>query len=208
MTTYISIGAGGADTWLESVATSGLLPAIGATGQVRLVRDTGSVVYWNGASWSAISAGAGAIDISDIVSIVDGSQGGVGELTEIISNSQTTATSGGVGATTVYGSAISINVTAGRWVINGVAGFTDNGALLSGSLDAGISNSATGIGLTIADIVSDDSLTGGAALTRSYPVPEVVVSLNATTTYYLNTKFSYSSGTPQHFGKLVARRVG
>lgn len=206
--TYITLGSGGADSWRESVATVGDLPSTGAQGQVKLVRDTGTVYYWNGSAWAIIGASVGSTTIEDITSITDGSTASAGELTEIISNSQTSATTAGVGATGVFGNAVSINVTAGRWIITGVAGFDDNGANLTTALEGGLSNSATGAGLTIADVAKDDSIAGASTVNRSFVIPSLFVSLNATTTYYVNTKFTYDSGSPRHFGKIVARRIG
>ena len=207
MTSYISLGAGGADTWTTSVATVGDLPATGAAGEVKLVRATGGVYFWNGAAWALVSSGAGSIDIEDLVSFTDGTLAAAGLITERISNSQTTATGSGIGTSGNFGNVLSISVTAGRWVLSGVAGFDDNGATLTTALEAGISNSATGAGLTIADVIKDDTVSG-STVSRSMVVPELFVSLNATTTYYLNTKFTYSAGSPQHYGKLAARRVG
>lgn len=208
MSTYINLGSGGADSWRESVATVGDLPATGATGEVKLVRGTGTIYYWNGSAWAVIGATVGAIDIEDITPITDGSNAGVNEITEVLSSSQTSATGTGVGATGVYGNVVSVSVTAGRWILSGVAGFDDNGANLTTALEGAISASATGAGLTIADVTKDDSIVGGSSVNRSFVVPDLYISLSGTTTYYLNTKFTYTSGSPQHFGKLQARRIG
>lgn len=207
MTTFITLGIGGADTWTNSVATVGDLPATGATGEVRLVRGTGTVYYWNGSAWTVIGASVGALDIEDVVAITDGSSAGAGLITQTISASQTSAVTTNVGATGVFGHATSISVTAGRWVITGVAGFDDNGATLTTAIEGAISSSATGAGLTIADVIKDDSVSG-STVSRSMVVPSSVVSLSGTTTYYLNTKFTYSAGTPAHYGKILARRIG
>jgi hypothetical protein len=162
--------------------------------------------YWNGSAWATTSS-AGSIDIEDINSITDGSTAAAGSLTEVISNTQGSATTSGVGATGAFGNALSISVTAGRWNIYGVAGFDDNGAPLTTALEAGISNSATGSGLGIADVIKDDTV-GGSTVSRSFVVPDLFVSLNLTTTYYINTKMTYASGSPRHYGKIAARRVG
>lgn len=209
MTTYVSLGAGGADTWVESVPTVGDLPSQGADGQVRLVRGTGTLYYWNGSAWAVVGAVvSGGIDIEDIISFVDGSTASAGEITETLSTSQASATATGVGATGTFGNVVSVAITAGRWIVTGVAGFDDNGANLTTAVEGGISASATGAGLGIDDVIKDDSITGAATVNKSYPVPNLYVSLGSTTTYYLNTKFTYSSGSPRHFGKIVARRIG
>ena len=209
MTTYLTLGTGGADTWTFSVATAGDLPATGAAGQVKLVRDTGSVVYWNGAAWAAVTAGgAGTITINDLVAIVDGSSAGLTKVNEVLSASQGVETATGVAATGVFGNVVNISVTAGRWVLNGVAGFDQNGANLSGAIFGAISSSSSGSGLAISEISKDDSTTGATTLNRSFVVPSKIISISGTTTYYLNTKFTYDAGTPRHFGQLSAQRIG
>lgn len=209
MTSYRNLGTGGADTWADSVATAAELPATGALNEVRLVSDTGAVMYWNGSAWaSTAGGGGGATDIEDLTAFTNGSSAGAGLITQVITAAQPTANSSNVGATGVFGYAVSISVTAGRWVVTGVAGFEDNGALLSGAIEATITNTSTAGGVTADSVAKDDSITGGSALSRSFVVPEIVISISSTTTYYLNTKFTYSSGSPLHYGKITARRIG
>lgn len=208
MTSYINLGSGGADTWSNSVATPGDLPATGATGEVRLARSTGAVYYWNGSAWALISSGAGTITINDLVPIVDGSAAGVTKVNEVLSATQGSETTTGVAATATFGPVVNIAVTAGRWVLNGSVGFDQNGANLTGAIFGAISSSSSGSGLDIFDQVKDDSTTGATTLNRSHVVPEQIISISGTTTYYLISKFTYDSGTPRHFGRLTARRIG
>ncbi len=57
---YIEIPSGGSAYWDDSVANVASLPSGGrATGSVILVRDTLSLVYWDGASWTAFYPGPG-----------------------------------------------------------------------------------------------------------------------------------------------------
>ena len=208
MTTYVNIGSGGADTWAHSVATSGDLPSTGATGEIRLDRATGDIYYWNGSAWALIGADiAAGINVQDLTSITDGSTATAGLLTERITASQASATTTGVAASGSFGDVASISVTAGRWNITGVLGVDDNGATLTTAIEAAISASATGAGLGIIDVVKDDSVSG-STVSRSYRVPDVFASLSGTTTYYLNSKFTYSAGTPAHYGKISAIRIG
>ncbi len=126
--------------------------------------------------------------------------------TTILSATQATNTATGVGASGVWGSPISLSITAGTWQIQGVAGMSENGAALTTALEVGISAAANGTGMGAFDesimpfLISS---TSDAQITT----PMVYVTLGSTTTYYLNTKFYYSSGTPQHRGKIIAVRI-
>lgn len=125
---------------------------------------------------------------------------------EVSSASVGVATVTGVGATTVYGAVTSLTLAAGRWLITGSVGAALNGATMTTYTIAGISGSATGVGIDALDVLSVPSVpTSGADISLSL-LPKYV-DISSETTYYLNTKFTYSAGTPKHYGKLVALRV-
>lgn len=180
--------------------------------------------YLSSADWStfnakepAISAGTTddywrgdksfqVLQVSALKPIADGSSAASGKIGEILTGTQATATGTGVGATGTYGAATSVSLTSGVWAISGVAAFKENGAVLTTSLTAGISDSATGVGIGAFDItVNPNTFTGSEDM--QFPTPEVIVSIGSTTTYYLNTRFYYTSGSPQHYGRIRARRI-
>jgi len=148
-----------------------------------------------------------ALNIAALSGITDGSNASVGDINEVLTGSQATATATGVAATGTWGSVTSVALTAGRWLLWGSVGFTEAGALLSDALSAGISASATGAGIDEFNTTVVATLISGTADVLAQ-TPHVYVSVSGATTYYLNTKFVYSSGTPQHRGRLRAIRIG
>jgi hypothetical protein len=144
--------------------------------------------------------------ISGLVPVTSGAAAATGTISEVLTASQVTSTATGVGATTVYGNVTSLAITAGRWRVFGVAAFVQNGAVLTGGLQAGISTSSSGVGLN----EFDTQLSGlnGTGVDLLLYTPELIINIASTTTYFLNTKFTYSSGSPQHRGKITALRIG
>ena len=147
------------------------------------------------------------LNIAALQAITNGSSASAGQVNEILTGTQASNTTTGVASSGSYGSVTSVSLTAGRWVLQGVAGFNENGATLTTAIECGISDSATGVGIsefntTLAPFLV--SSTSDALLST----PLVDVSVGSTTTYYLNTRFYYSAGTPQHRGRIIARRVG
>lgn len=146
------------------------------------------------------------LNVPALTAIVDGSSAALGDIGEILTASQATNTSTGVGATGAFGAITSLLVSAGVWELSGTAAFSENAAVLTTALEAAISASATGVGIgdfdraVLPNLISSTS----DALTA---VPTTVVSVAAPTTYYLNSKFYYTAGTPQHRGRIVARRI-
>lgn len=207
MTTFISINHGaGAESWRQSVPAVGSLPATGALGDVRLDRTTGGFYYWNGSAWAPTTAALGSTKITDLTAETGGAVAAAGEIGEIITAEQAAATATGVGATGVWGNAISIVLTAGVWEIIGVAGFKENTGVLDTALQAAISDSSSGVGLSALDSAVLPYLISATSDAVS-PVPPKLVNITIGTTYYLNTKFSYTAGQPQHYGRLTARRI-
>jgi len=146
-------------------------------------------------------------DIASIVATTDGSAPAVGKINESLSATQATNTATGIGATGTWGAATSVSLTAGRWIVRGVAGLSEQTANLSDSLQCGISDSATGAGISEFNTTVMPCLISGSS-DMLIPTPAVFVNISSTTTYYLNTKFTYDAGTPQHRGKIEAIRIG
>lgn len=135
-----------------------------------------------------------------------GNAAATGAIGEIIKSSVTTATTTGVGATGVYGNVTSISLTAGDWSLTGVAGFSENGSTLTTNLSCGFSSDSAGATLGALDPAVYNNLISSTSDLVA-PVPTLNVSVTTTTTYYLNTRFFYTSGTPKHYGRIEARRV-
>lgn len=172
-----------ADTYLASVATFAALPGTDPAYTVRLVQGEGVLYYYTGSAWQKI--------------ISTGS---------LSTGTQAANTTTGVGLTGVFGNVTSVSLTVGTWIIQGVAGFNENGAVLTTSLEAGISASSSGAGISEFDTIVMPFTTSGADAVLATPL--VQVTLGSTTTYYLNTRFNYTSGTPKHRGRIQARLIG
>lgn len=147
------------------------------------------------------------LNIAALLAYTDGSSASAGQINQLLTGTQATNTTTGVAASGLWGNATSVSLTAGRWAIQGVAGFNENGAVLTTAVECGISASSSGAGIdefetTVAPFLV--SSTSDALLST----PVVYVSLSGTTTYYLNTRFYYSSGTPRHRGRIKAVRIG
>jgi hypothetical protein len=147
------------------------------------------------------------LNVAAITAITDGTSGGTTALNEVLTASQSSLVTTNVGSTGVYGYATSLSVTAGRWLCWGTVQFNQNGANLTAGLQCGISSSSTGSGLSNLDT----TLLNGLISSTSDAIaatPMQVISIGSTTTYYLNTMFTYSSGTPKHAGKINFLRIG
>lgn len=146
------------------------------------------------------------LNTAAMTAVTDGSTASLGAIGEVLTATQATNTAVGVGATGTYGNAISISLTAGAWHVWGTAGFSANGANLTTGLQCGISSSSTGAGLSEFDTQLAAYLMSSTS-DALLAAPAVLVNLAATTTYYLNTQFWYTAGSPQHRGKIYARRL-
>lgn len=142
--------------------------------------------------------------IDDIQAVVDGSSAGAGEIGEIIEDEVSSATGVGVGADNVWGSVTSITLTAGEWIIDGLVGFSENGATLEDAYDCAITDSASPTPAFGEYARYNHLVTSTADLIA--PAPVQIVSLTSTADYYLNTRFNYSAGSPEHYGRIRARR--
>jgi len=144
-------------------------------------------------------------NMAALTSITDGGTPPTGQIGELLAAQQGGRTTTGIGATGVFGSVIQVNVTPGRWLLYGAAAFSLNGATLTGGLQCGISSSPSGAGINEFDTTIFSPIPTADNILHP---PHIVVYLSATTTYYLNTKFTYSAGTPSHGGKIYALRIG
>lgn len=148
------------------------------------------------------------LNIAALQAITNGSSASSGQLNEILTGTEASNTTTGVGASGTYGSVTSVPLSAGRWILQGVAGFNENGATLTTAIECGISDSATGVGLSEFDTTLAPFLissTSDALLSTPMIGP---ISIASPTTYYLNTRFYYSAGTPRHRGRIQALRIG
>lgn len=154
--------------------------------------------YWRGdKTFQELVVGA-------ITAETGGNAAAAGDIGEIIEDTQALTTTG-VGATTAWGNAASVVLTAGKWELTGLLLANPNGANLAGTIAGGIST-ANNTSPGSFDYVEMPFLYSNDTDIRISLVP-VLINIAAGATYYLNTRFTYDSGTPQHGGRLTARRV-
>lgn len=159
---------------------------------------TTSQYYRGDKSWAALNIAALTADTGTVPA--------AGAIGETVTATQAANTSTGVGASGTYGAVASVALTAGVWQLSGTVGFHENSAVLTVGYECGISASATGVGISEFDTTLAPYLTSGAN-DAILPTPLVYVTIAAPGTYYLNTRFTYTAGSPQHRGRLIARRV-
>lgn len=135
-----------------------------------------------------------------------GSAYGAGKIFENSFTEVASLTTTGVGATGVWGAVTSQALGAGIWMVWGVSGLFSNGAALTDFLQTAITTSSTASGVTDNETAKSASLSQGASWFT--PVPTKIFSFASPTTVYLNTLFNYTSGTPQHQGRLQWMRIG
>jgi len=106
-----------------------------------------------------------------------------------------------------YGDLVALALTAGDWDVTGVIGATANGGTIS-QIAIGISYTA---GNSSFALVQGDNLNFGPGPTiaadAGQTMPNVRVSINTPTTYYLKYRSDYSVATPKAVGRISARRV-
>lgn len=147
------------------------------------------------------------LNVPALTAVTNGTAAATGEVGEIVSASQSSNTTTGVAASGSYGSVVSLTLQPGSYMIWGTIGFNENGAVLTDGMQAGISASATGIGISEFDTQLFPGLISSTSdLLLSVPV-QGPIDIAAPTTYYLNSKFSYTSGTPRHRGRIKAWRI-
>lgn len=156
--------------------------------------------YWRGDKTFQL------LQMSALTAVTAGTPAATGKIGEVLRETQASNTTTGVGLTGDYGSVISIDLDPGSYYLMGVAGFSENGAVLTTGLQVGISDDAAGAGIS----EFDTSLFPGILSSTSdllLATPGVFIDISAPTTYYLNTKFYYTSGSPEHRGQITAWRI-
>lgn len=135
----------------------------------------------------------------------DAATGFVGELIEAKSGSATLFP-----ATTVFGDANSITLSAGDWDINFSVSAENNGATWSRA-DIGISttsgNSAAGLVLGENRHLFNFANSSTTPLFVALNVVKYRVKLSGGTTFYGKVRADYTAGSPQYYYRLSARRI-
>jgi hypothetical protein len=132
------------------------------------------------------------------------SAGQIGETIKSVISAATNAA-----ATGTYLALTSIALTPGDWSIVGAAQSIPNGAThtVGGNLRLAVgTTSASATGAVRGEsllLLAHNTVSEYASMTT----PTIRVNLSASTTYYLNVMQTYSAGTPQWTGSIVATRV-
>lgn len=141
-----------------------------------------------------------------LTAIVDGSTPSASNIFEELNDGTFTLSTTGVGATSVWGTAGSTLIPAGRWMIGGIAYVKENGANLLNLVSAAVTDQAVPSGLLLGEYMQAAFQISGDNVFSIF-VPYRLYSFNSATTFYVNTRFQYSSGTPQHCGIIVGWRI-
>lgn len=196
------VAAAAATTLTEIGYVNGVTSAIQTqfTGKEPTITAGVYTQYWRGDKvFQTLNAAA-------LVANVSGAAQSASAIGEILSATQAGSTATGVGSTGTWGNVTSVTLSAGSWLVWGIVGFKENGAVLTDFLACGISASSSGSGMSEFDTsVFPGMISSGSDLIMR--TPSVPINVSGTTDYYLNTKFTYSSGSPQHRGKIVALRI-
>lgn len=170
------------------------------TGAIRMVDNTNSLVFLS------YDSSLASVSIHGTNQVSDASAGYVGEYI-----SSASAGSTNLPATTTYGDATSISLTAGDWDVSALVRFDTTTSTTTTFAAIGISTTAgnSGTGLNFGDnAVDTNSIL--AVINSIFPlvVPSVRVSLSSTTTVYLKMNSTYAAGQPTLQGfRISARRV-
>lgn len=151
-----------------------------------------------------VSGSGGPITPDDIVPITDGSFPGVGQLFETVYADTPALSNVDVGLTGDWGFATQIILDAGRWELQGIATLAEGTAVLTDSVACSISDDPAGATIQAFELQQTSPFFVGQPLYLLTPI--IRVSITANTTYYLNTRFYYSSGAPEHAGAIWAKR--
>ncbi len=147
---------------------------------------------------------SGPITPDDITPITDGTFPGPGQIFETVYSDNPTLSNSDVGASGDWGFAVTINLDPGRWELQGVAQIAEGTAVLTDSIAASISDSQTGSTIQQFEIQQTSPFFVGQSIYLLTPI--IRISISSNTNYYLNTRFNYSSGAPEHAGAIWAKR--
>ncbi len=131
--------------------------------------------------------------------------GTVGEVMESKISTPTNAA-----ATGAYLALTSLALTRGAWLISATAESIPNGATLTvdGATELVVgSTTASNAGSTAGYDRMTDNHPIAAGIRHQIVVPQKRLNISADTTYYLNVLATYTAGTPQWIGSIVATRV-
>lgn len=147
------------------------------------------------------------LNVAALLAFTDGSSAASGKVNELIEGSTALATAN-VAASGSWGYAHTQSLTAGRWLVYGMAQISENGAVLTDSVAVGVSTSANPGSITFNYVMQMPYISSGGSDDVILVSPPRLLSLSATTSVYCNTKIGYSSGTPKHAGAIFAVRIG
>jgi hypothetical protein len=116
------------------------------------------------------------LNVAAMTATVAGTAAATGAIGEVLTASQATNTTTGVGSTGVWGNATSVSLTAGSWMVWGCAGFNENGATLTAGLQCGISASSTASGISEFDTTLGNYLISSTS-DGLLPTPHVMVDI-------------------------------
>lgn len=174
-------------------------PALGTPASGTLTNCTGYPVVVPGTSSGLVSAsGLTGNTTGSAISV-----GFVGEKIEALQSSFASA-----GATATFFDMGNVPLTAGVWSISYLLVAKLNGATMtffSGGI--GTASSTNSAGLTYGVTQADSMPPTSAGINTSLSIPNYIVSISFSTTYYGKCYFSYSAGTPQYAGRLTAVRI-
>lgn len=201
---YFVFSAGSFYYWNGSAWVAMMSSGIGGSGSAN------QVAYFSGASTvtsspnlvfdgTNLQIGTGT---AGVLGRTDGSAAAAGIVGELQTVAQTSLTTTGIGATGVYGNVTSFLLPAGEWNAYGVVTLNENGATLTSGFQVGISASPSGAGIGQFDVTILNNLIS-STLDLQVTTPHVPIRIASATTYYLNTMFYYTAGTPRHAGKLT-----
>lgn len=111
------------------------------------------------------------------------------------------------GATDTWGSAVSVSLAAGTWLVYGVCRWSAGDADIISLVQFGISKSATGVGIGDFDYQAIPVMFSENGLEINNNTPFVILSDASPFTAHLNTFFTYTTDQPTHSGKIVAMRI-
>ena len=209
---------GGATTTSTSFLSAGNVSIFGGSYNGSSNGQGGAVFLDGGSKGSGSQAGGIFIGSTTSTAIQIGRSGAVTSLYG--TNTTGNATPGCVGelvqSAIASGSAVSlttattanvtsISLTAGDWDVSGNVNFTGTTATVTGG-QAGISTTSATLP-TDGTECYDGTITTALSDTSTVTLPRKRISINSTTTVYLEAQKTFSAGTEAAFGSITARRV-
>lgn len=166
----------------------------------------------NGTNNALISEHLGASSFAGTVTMkgfADASSAAAGNVGEVITSSVSTYTN--YTTTATYQNITSITLTAGDWDISAFASISSNTSTITAASNAIFVISTTTASASGATEGLNLSYVPQAALLgtsiESASITPYRVTINSTTTYYLNSQATFTVGNPQFVGTIRARRL-